>query len=155
MLEVGDKAPDFTATDAQGNTVRLADYAGRKLVLYFYPKDNTPGCTSQACDFRDNYHRFQAQGYAILGVSRDTAESHKRFAQKYDLPFPLLVDTDLALLKAYDAWGEKTMYGKTTMGTLRKTYVIDENGIIRDIVKKVNTKAPTAQILKEQTKEKE
>lgn len=149
MLQAGDKAPDFSATDAQGRTVRLSDYAGRKLVLYFYPKDNTPGCTAEACDFRDHYSRFLAQGYAVLGVSRDSAESHRRFAQKHELPFPLLADPDLTVLKAYEAWGEKKMYGKITQGTLRKTYVIDENGVIVSIIKKVDTKAPTAQILGE------
>ena len=124
MLKVGDKAPQFSGRDTQGNPVSLADFKGRKLVLYFYPKDNTPGCTAEACDFRDNYHRFISRGYAVVA------------------------DTDLEILKAYEAWGEKNMYGKKTMGTLRKTYVIDENGVITDIIKKVETKTPTAQILK-------
>ena len=148
MLKLGDKAPQFSGRDAQGNPVSLADFKGRKLVLYFYPKDNTPGCTAEACDFRDNYHRFLSQGYAVVGVSKDSEESHKKFSEKYSLPFPLVADPDLEILKAYDAWGEKNMYGKKTMGTLRKTYVIDENGTIIDIIKKVDTKASTAQILK-------
>lgn len=148
MLKVGDKAPQFSGRDTQGNPVSLADFKGRKLVLYFYPKDNTPGCTAEACDFRDNYHRFLSQGYAVVGVSKDSEESHKKFSEKYSLPFPLIADPDLEILKAYEAWGEKNMYGKKTMGTLRKTYVIDENGVIADIIKKVETKTPTAQILK-------
>ena len=148
MLKVGDKAPQFSGRDTQGNPVSLADFKGRKLVLYFYPKDNTPGCTAEACDFRDNYHRFISQGYAVVGVSKDSEESHKKFSEKYSLPFPLIADPGLEILKAYDAWGEKNMYGKKTMGTLRKTYVIDENGTIIDIIKKVDTKASTAQILK-------
>lgn len=148
MLKVGDKAPQFSGRDTQGNPVSLADFKGRKLVLYFYPKDNTPGCTAEACDFRDNYHRFLLQGYAVVGVSKDSEESHKKFSEKYSLPFPLIADPDLEILKAYEAWGEKNMYGKKTMGTLRKTYVIDENGVIADIIKKVETKTPTAQILK-------
>ncbi len=148
MLKVGDKAPQFSGRDTQGNPVSLADFKGRKLVLYFYPKDNTPGCTAEACDFRDNYHRFISRGYAVVGVSKDSEESHKKFSEKYSLPFPLVADPDLEILKAYEAWGEKNMYGKKTMGTLRKTYVIDENGVITDIIKKVETKTPTAQILK-------
>lgn len=148
MLKVGDKAPQFSGRDAQGNPVCLADFKGRKLVLYFYPKDNTPGCTAEACDFRDNYQRFLSQGYSVLGVSKDSEESHKKFSEKYTLPFPLIADPDLEILKAYDAWGEKNMYGNKTMGTLRKTYVIDGNGTITDIIKKVDTQAPTAQILK-------
>lgn len=148
MLKVGDKAPQFSGRDTQGNPVNLTDFKGQKLVLYFYPKDNTPGCTAEACDFRDNYHRFLSQGYAVVGVSKDSEESHKKFSEKYSLPFPLIADPDLEILKAYEAWGEKNMYGKKTMGTLRKTYVIDENGVIADIIKKVETKTPTAQILK-------
>lgn len=148
MLEIGDKAPDFSGVDAEGNTLRLSDFKGRKLVLYFYPKDNTSGCTAEACDLRDNYERFLAQGYSIVGVSKDSADSHRKFAQKHSLPFPLITDTDRKILQDYQAWGEKTLYGKKTEGTLRKTYVIDENGVIVDIIKKVDTKAPTAQILK-------
>lgn len=148
MLKIGDKAPDFKAVDGDGRTVALSDYKGKKLVIYFYPKDNTPGCTAEACDLRDNYHRFQAAGYEILGVSKDSEKSHRGFAEKYSLPFRLVADTDTAILQAYDAWGEKSLYGKKYMGALRKTYVIDERGVITDIIDKVNTKAHSAQILK-------
>ena len=134
--------------DGDGRTVALSDYKGKKLVIYFYPKDNTPGCTAEACDLRDNYHRFQAAGYEILGVSKDSEKSHRGFAEKYSLPFRLVADTDTAILQAYDAWGEKSLYGKKYMGALRKTYVIDEHGVITDIIDKVNTKAHSAQILK-------
>lgn len=135
----------MTGTDEQS---ALSDYKGKKLVIYFYPKDNTPGCTAEACDLRDNYHRFQAAGYEILGVSKDSEKSHRGFAEKYSLPFRLVADTDTAILQAYDAWGEKSLYGKKYMGALRKTYVIDEHGVITDIIDKVNTKAHSAQILK-------
>jgi len=148
MLQIGTKAPYFEGVDENGNSIKLADYAGTKLVLYFYPKDSTPGCTAEACDLRDNYERFLALGYNVLGVSRDTAASHQRFIEKYSLPFHLIADTDLTILKAYEAWGEKKNYGKVTMGTLRTTYVIDEQGIIVDAIGKVNTKQHTAQILK-------
>lgn len=148
MLKIGDKAPDFKAVDGDGRTVALSDYKGKKLVIYFYPKDNTPGCTAEACDLRDNYHRFQAAGYEILGVSKDSEKSHRGFAEKYSLPFRLVADTDTAILQAYDAWGEKSLYGKKYMGALRKTYVIDEHGVITDIIDKVNTKAHSVQILK-------
>lgn len=147
MLQKGTKAPNFEGKDENGNTVKLSDFAGKKLVLYFYPKDSTPGCTAEACDLRDNYERFLAMGYQVLGVSRDSAASHRRFIEKYSLPFHLIADTDLAILKAYEAWGEKKMYGKTTEGTLRTTYVIDEKGIIIDAIAKVDTKNHTAQIL--------
>ena len=120
MLKIGDKAPDFKAVDGDGRTVALSDYKGKKLVIYFYPKDNTPGCTAEACDLRDNYHRFQAAGYEILGVSKDSEKSHRGFAEKYSLPFRLVADTDTAILQAYDAWGEKSLYGKKYMGALEK-----------------------------------
>jgi peroxiredoxin Q/BCP len=147
MLSIGTKAPAFEGQDENGNTVRLSDFAGKKLVLYFYPKDSTPGCTAEACSLRDNYERFLAQGYEVLGVSRDSGASHQRFIEKYQLPFHLIADTDLTILKAYEAWGEKKNYGKVSMGTLRTTYVIDEQGVIVDAIGKVNTKAHTEQIL--------
>lgn len=150
MIEKGTKAPDFEGLDENGKSIRLSDFAGRKLVLYFYPKDSTPGCTAEACDLRDNYQRFIAKGYAIVGVSRDSAASHRRFIEKYQLPFHLIADTDLSILKKYEAWGIKKMYGKESEGTLRTTYVIDENGLIEDVIGKVNTKNHTAQILEEE-----
>ena len=140
MLQKGTKAPYFEGYDENGNLIKLSDFAGKKLVLYFYPKDSTPGCTAEACDLRDNYERFIALGYNIIGVSRDSAASHQRFIAKYNLPFHLISDTDLTILKAYEAWGEKKMYGKVTEGTLRTTYIIDAIG-------KVDTKNHTAQIL--------
>lgn len=147
MLNRGDKAPYFEGKDQNGETVRLTDFAGKKLVLYFYPKDNTPGCTTEACDLRDNYQRFLAQGYAVLGVSKDSAKSHQNFISKYDLPFPLVSDPDTVIIQAYEAWGKKKMAGREYMGTIRRTFVIDENGIITDIIDKVNTKAHSSQIL--------
>lgn len=147
MLQIGQKAPFFEGKDENGNIVRLSDFVGKKLVLYFYPKDSTPGCTAEACDLRDNYHRFIALGYNVLGVSRDSAASHQKFIAKYELPFHLIADTDLVILKAYEAWGEKKMYGKVTEGTLRTTYVIDEKGVIIDAIGKVDTKNHTTQIL--------
>lgn len=148
MLQIGTPAPAFEGLDENGNTVRLSDFAGKKLVLYFYPKDSTPGCTAEACDLRDNYERFLALGYQVLGVSKDSAVSHQRFIAKYELPFHLISDPECVILKAYEAWGVKKMYGRETMGTLRTTYVIDEKGIIVDAIGKVNTKAHTEQILK-------
>ena len=148
MLQKGDKAPYFEGPDQDGNIIRLSDFAGRRLVLYFYPKDSTPGCTAEACDLRDNYQRFLDLGYAVVGVSKDSTASHQKFIAKYGLPFPLISDPETAILQAYEAWGEKKNYGKVSMGTLRKTYVIDENGVITDIISKVDTKNHSAQILK-------
>ena len=147
MLSIGTKAPYFEGIDENGKTVKLTDFAGKKLVLYFYPKDSTPGCTAEACDLRDNYERFISLGYNVLGVSRDSAASHQRFIAKHNLPFHLIADTDRTILKAYEAWGIKKMYGKETEGTLRTTYVIDEQGVIVDAIGKVDTKNHTAQLL--------
>ena len=147
MLQIGTKAPDFVGTDENGNVVKLNDFAGRKLVLYFYPKDSTPGCTAEACDLRDNYKRFISLGYNVLGVSKDSAASHQKFIAKYELPFHLISDPDCTILKAYEAWGVKKMYGKETVGTIRTTYVIDEKGVIIDAIGKVDTKNHSAQLL--------
>lgn len=149
MLPIGTPAPHFEGFDENGTRVSLSDFKGKKLVLYFYPKDSTPGCTAEACDLRDNYERFLALGYEVLGVSRDSAASHQRFIAKYNLPFHLIADTDLTILKTYEAWGEKKMYGKVTEGTLRTTYVIDEKGTIVDAIGKVDTKNHTSQLLSE------
>ena len=148
MLQIGTKAPYFEGVDENGNVVKLSDFVCKKLVIYFYPKDSTPGCTSEACDLRDNYERFLSLGYDVVGVSRDSIASHQRFREKYQLPFHLISDSEHKILEAYEAWGEKKNYGKVTMGTLRTTYVIDEQGTIIDAIGKVNTKAHTAQILK-------
>mgnify|MGYP006287408207 FL=1 len=145
-LKVGDAAPAFTGEDQNGETVSLDQYRGNKLVLYFYPKDNTPGCTAEACNLRDNYEQFMEKGYEILGVSADSRKSHQNFISKYELPFRLLSDVDKKILKAYNAWGEKTRYGKTYEGILRKTYIISEDGIIEKIFDKVKTKDHTTQI---------
>jgi peroxiredoxin Q/BCP len=147
MLAKGTKAPWFEGVTETGERVSLADFAGKKLVLYFYPKDSTPGCTAEACDLRDNYERFLSLDYNVLGVSKDSVASHMRFKEKYQLPFHLVSDPELVILKAYEAWGEKKNYGKVTMGTLRTTYVIDEEGTIFDAIGKVDTKNHTAQIL--------
>lgn len=146
-LSIGDKAPEFTGIDQDNNTISLNQYKGKKVVLYFYPKDNTPGCTAEACDLRDNYERFLSEGYVIIGVSADSVASHKKFAEKQNLPFPLISDTDRKILMDYNAYGEKKLYGKVSMGILRKTYIINEEGIITDIIEKVKTKEHTKQIL--------
>lgn len=142
-------APAFTALDQNGKTVTLEQYKGKKLVLYFYPKDNTPGCTAEACDLRDHYSRFIEQGYEILGVSADSEKSHQKFISKFDLPFNLISDVDKKLLKAYNTWGEKKLYGKIYMGVLRKTFIISEDGKIERIIEKVNTKEHTKQIFED------
>jgi thioredoxin-dependent peroxiredoxin len=146
-LTSGEKAPDFKAKDQNGHDVALSDFRGKKLVMYFYPKDDTPGCTAQACDLRDNYERLLDAGYAVLGVSVDDEKSHRKFIDKFNLPFPLLADTDHQLVEAYGVWVEKNMYGRTYMGIARTTFVIDEEGVITDIISKVDTKSHTAQIL--------
>ncbi|MCF8429859.1 MAG: thioredoxin-dependent thiol peroxidase [Bacteroidia bacterium] len=146
-LKEGDKAPAFSSTNEKGEAVSLADYNGKKLVLYFYPKDSTPGCTAEACDLRDNYHIFKEQGYEILGVSPDSAASHLKFISKYELPFSLLVDTDHSVAECFGAWGQKSMYGREYMGILRSTFVINSDGIIEKIIEKVNTKAHSKQLI--------
>ncbi len=148
MLKPGDKAPYFRGTIQDGQIVDLNQFKGKNLVLYFYPKDNTPGCTAEACDLRDNYSRFQSLGYTILGVSKDNEKSHTSFIEKYNLPFPLISDKDAVILKAYEAWGRKKFMGREYDGIIRKTFVIDGNGIITDIIEKVDTKNHSAQILK-------
>lgn len=146
-LKAGDKAPEFEGKDQNGNLVKSSDLRGKKIVLYFYPKDNTPGCTAQSCNLRDNYEVLQKQGYEVLGVSQDSEASHQKFITKYELPFTLLVDTDHTIHNLFGTWGEKKMYGKTYMGTLRTTFVIDEEGVISEVIEKVKTKDHTAQIL--------
>lgn len=147
-LKVGDAAPDFAVNDQNGNKVKLSDLKGKKVVLYFYPKDNTPGCTAEACNLRDNYQALQKAGYTVLGVSTDDEKSHQKFIEKFELPFPLLADTDKEIHEKYGTWIEKSMYGKKYMGTARVTFVIDENGKIEEIIEKVKTADHTAQILK-------
>ena len=147
MLQVGDKIPAFSVIDETGKSVTERDVIGRKTVIYFYPKDSTPGCTAEACNLRDNYQSFMARGYQVFGVSKDSQASHVKFKEKYDLPFPLLSDPTTEMLQAFGAWGEKKLYGKTSMGTLRKTFIFDENGILERIIDKVDTKNHTAQIL--------
>ena len=149
MLAIGSKAPYFEGVDENNNVIKLTDFEGKKLVLYFYPKDSTPGCTAQACDLRDNYNRFLALGYEVVGVSKDSQSSHKKFIEKYSLPFHLISDTETKILRDYEAWGEKKMYGKTSMGTLRTTYIIDENGVIIEAIGKVKTKEHSKQLLKD------
>ncbi|MFV0506502.1 MAG: thioredoxin-dependent thiol peroxidase [Bacteroidales bacterium] len=148
MLEIGDEAPSFKGVDDNGEEVQLSDYKGKKLILYFYPKDNTPGCTAESCNLNDNYRMWQAKGFDVLGVSPDSVESHKKFKAKHDLGFKLIADKDKKILEAYGAWGEKNMYGKIIVGVIRKTYVIDEEGVIRQVFGRVKTKEHTEQILK-------
>ena len=147
MLETGMKAPDFTLPDKDGNSVSLSDFLGKKVVVYFYPKDNTPGCTKQACGFAANYQRFKEMDVAVIGISKDSAASHLKFARKYDLPFIILSDTELQAIQAYDVWKEKKLYGKTSMGVVRTTYVIDEKGFIEKVMPKVKPDTNAAEIL--------
>lgn len=147
MLSVGMKAPEFTLKDKDGRLVSLSDFAGKKVVLYFYPKDNTPGCTRQACAFAGLYTQFEQKGIVVIGISRDSVASHVKFAEKYSLPFILLADTDLEAIKAYDVWQEKKLYGKLSYGVVRTTYVIDENGIISHVMPKVKPDTNAAEIL--------
>ncbi len=146
-LKAGDKAPKFKAKDENGNTVSLTDFKGKKLILYFYPADNTPTCTVEACNLRDNFGALRKAGYEILGVSPDSAKKHQNFIKKHDLPFPLLVDEDLTIIKAYDVWGPKVTFGKAYDGLLRTTFIINKKGIIERVIDKVESKRHTEQIL--------
>ena len=148
MLKIGDKMPDFEVMDQDGNKVSSKDLIGKKTIIYFYPKDNTSGCTAEACNLRDNYEALTAKGYNVIGVSKDSMKSHKNFKEKHSLPFTLLSDTSKEMLQAFGAWGEKKMYGKTVMGTIRKTFIFDENRTLIEIIEKVDTGNHAAQILK-------
>jgi peroxiredoxin Q/BCP len=143
----GYKAPDFTAKDQNGNTVSLSDFRGKNVILYFYPKDDTPGCTAEACSFRDNYQSLLSKGFAVIGVSIDTEKSHKKFEKKYSLPFPLIADPDRKIVEEYGLWAEKSMFGKKYMGTLRTTFLIDPNGIISKVIDKVDTENSSQQVI--------
>ena len=147
MLDIGTKAPAFTLPDQNGEIRSLEEYRGQKVILYFYPKDMTSGCTAQACGFAERYPQFTEKGAVVLGVSKDTVASHKKFEQKYGLPFPLLADPELSVIQAYDVWKEKMMYGKVTMGVVRTTYLIDEEGVIVKAFGKVKAKDNPEQML--------
>jgi len=147
MLNIGEKAPDFTLADKEGEIVSLSDFAGKKIVLYFYPKDNTPGCTRQACAFAQDYEEFKKLDVVVIGISKDSVASHQRFAQQHDLPFILLSDPELQAIRAYDVWKEKKLYGKVSMGVVRTTYVIDEQGMIEKVMPKVKPDTNAAEIL--------
>jgi peroxiredoxin Q/BCP len=146
-LNIGDKAPDFTGVDQNGDTIKLADFSGSGLILYFYPKDNTPGCTNEACDLRNNYDMWIEKGYKVVGVSPDSQASHQKFIAKHKLPFPLIADTEKEIIKAYGAWGPKKLYGREYEGLLRTTFVIDAESTVVQIFTKVKTKDHTNQIL--------
>lgn len=146
-LKIGTKAPEFSAPNQNGEVKSLSDFAGKKLVLYFYPKDDTPGCTKQACNLRDNYDQLINAGYQVIGVSPDNEAKHQKFIAKYDLPFDLLADTDQTICNAYGVWVEKSMYGRQYMGVARTTFVIDENGLIQEIIEKVKVAEHTEQIM--------
>jgi peroxiredoxin Q/BCP len=148
-LQNGDKAPNFSALDNKGNTVSLGDFQGKKLVLFFYPKANTPGCTMEACDLRDNYQSFLAKGYAVLGASADSAKKQQNWIDKHELPFPLLVDEDKSVIQAFGVWGPKKFMGREYEGIHRTTFVIDEQGVIENVIRKVKTKEHSAQIFSE------
>jgi peroxiredoxin Q/BCP len=147
MLKIGDKMPTFEVVNQDGEKVTSADLIGKKTIIYFYPKDNTSGCTAEACNLRDNYAALTAKGYNVVGVSKDSAASHRKFIDKYELPFTLLSDTSTEMLQAFGAWGEKKFCGKTCVGTLRRTFVFDEQGTLTEIIEKVDTKNHAAQIL--------
>jgi Peroxiredoxin len=145
-LKVGDQAPEITAKNQYGETVSLSDFKGKKVVLYFYPKDNTPGCTAEACSFRDSYQSLIADGFEVIGVSVNTERSHRNFAKKFDLPFTLLVDADHQIASAYGVWGEKMLFGRKYMGTLRTTFILDEQGVITHIIDKVDNENAAQQV---------
>jgi peroxiredoxin Q/BCP len=145
--QVGEVAPDFTAKDQNGKDISLKDYRGKKVILYFYPKDLTPGCTAESCDFRDNYGSLTSKGFEVIGVSADSEKSHQKFIEKHELPFTLIADTEKEVIKSYGAWGEKKFMGKTYDGILRSTFVIDEHGKVAAVIEKVKTKAATEQVL--------
>lgn len=149
MIELteGQKAPDFKAKDQNGKSISLSDFSGKDVILYFYPKDDTPGCTAEACSFRDNYQSLLKEGFEVLGVSTDDEKSHQKFITKYSLPFSLIADTDKKIVEAYGVWVEKNMYGKKYMGVARKTFIINKNGLIRKIIDKVDTKNSSGQVL--------
>lgn len=147
MLDVGIKAPDFTLPDKDGKNISLSDFIGKKIILYFYPKDNTPGCTKQACAFAANFEKFKEIDAVVIGISKDSTASHSKFAAKYNLPFILLSDTELVAIQAYDVWKEKKLYGKVSMGVVRTTYIIDENGTIEKVMPKVKPDTNAAEIL--------
>lgn len=147
MLEIGTKAPDFTLQNQEGKEVRLSDFAGKRVVLYFYPRDNTPGCTRQACAFAQNFEGFRSQDVAVIGISKDSVASHQKFAQKYDLPFILLLDPELQAIQAYGVWQEKKLYGKVSMGVVRSTYIIDPQGMIEKVMPKVKPDTNASEIL--------
>ena len=147
MLAVGTKAPDFSLLDQDGNTVSLSDFSGKKIVLYFYSRDNTPGCTRQACAFAANFEQFKSRNVVVIGVSKDSVASHLKFAQKYELPFVLLADPELQAIQAFDVWKEKKLYGKVSMGVVRSTYIINQRGIIEKVMPKVKPDTNAAEIL--------
>lgn len=146
-MKIGDSIPEILGTDSNGNIIRASDFKGKKLIIYFYPKDMTPGCTAEACSLRDGYGELQKAGYSIIGVSKDSKDSHAKFIEKYSLPFPLITDTDLSLNKAFGVWQQKKMAGREYMGTVRTTFIIDETGRVADIITKVDTKNSAGQIL--------
>ena len=152
MLQIGSQAPNFTLQDKDGNTVSLSDFIGQKVILYFYPKDNTPGCTRQACAFAGAYTAFREMNVQVIGISRDSTASHRKFAEKHSLPFILLSDPELLAITAYGVWQEKKLYGKTSMGVVRTTFIIDENGNVEKIMEKVKPDTNAAEILSELTK---